>query len=477
MKQIYKIQTALINKKNIPLLVLIEQDKNKYLSLKKEFFKIKSKNNILNIHNSFIVYLFLISVVHDDLEFAFDLKDEYKIEEMNTKGANIALGRFFYALNHQMKVINYLLPIHHEDNSLEFEDFYKLYSSLLKMAMFKETEELLEFALNKYPDLNLWKFEALKYQISTLHINPKNNDNIISNLNYMLKFVEKTRDYMYMGYSYYNAGYYQQSFNMYDKCLSIMKIDLKKDNTKSNFDAQKTLDSMNEIIDLLADMDIVSFPIAGSLLGLVRDGKLFDHDKDADIGIFMDDYDDIHKLVLALCKIEKFIAPSIVKEPKENAVWNVAIFDTQRNTAVDLFFFHKEKDYVEYGINTKCGTITWLFKPFGLKKETLAGREYYVPEDYKGWLTQMYGKWDETVIVWESLLNCPNLAKKSQIPILYYGFQKLLDAVSKKSLVKFDNMYNSITKDWHFKFSKEADENLVKIRKELSLLEDGTNND
>jgi len=474
MKKIMKRQKKL---KNYNILKTKEKDEKSYKELKKEYNFLKQKNRLNIVNEDFIVYLFLNAMDFDDMKFAQELNNYHKMEEFSSKDSKIALGRFYNILNSHKMALKYLWPLYYKGYKLHVSDLHKLYNSLFEMAKFKEAEDLLRYAVKEYPEVDIWEYEILKYQIYTNHIYPQNSADIVNNLNYLAKRATKQTHFIYMAFNFYFAGYYQQSFNMFDKYFANVTLENSKKVKKVLFNAQNTLDSMNDIIDLLSEMDIVSFPIAGSLLGLVRDGKLFDHDKDADIGLFVEEYDEIYKIVSMICKSSRFAASGMVKRPKENALWNVAIYDNKKGASVDLFFFHKKENHFEYGIHTKNGTIKWLFKPFKLIKTTLAGREYYVPEDYEDWLTQMYGQWNETVVVWESLLNCPNLSKDSQIGVIFYAMNKLIGAIESKSLKKFDNNYNTVKQRWHFQFSKEADENLVKIRKELSLLEDGKNND
>ena len=471
MKQLFKIQAALKKKNNANLLSSIEKDKSKYNSLKQEYNNLKKKKNFKTINKQFIVYLFLNAITHKDIDFAFTLIKYHHIEEIETKGAKIALARFYSATNNYKKTIEYLLPIHENDKSLDFLDLHSLLISLIEMAMFKDAESILKYAIEKYPEIRVWKYEALKYQIMTNHIYKRNKQDIINNLNYMSKLTKEPVEYMYMGYCFYNAGYYQQAFNMYDKYFTIIDTKVKVDKVKHIFNSQNTLDSMNEIIDLLDNDGIQSFPVFGSLLGLVRDGKFFDHDKDADIGLFVNNYDEVYKIVSMLCKHDRFIAPTIVKNTKKNAMWNVAILNISRNTAVDLFFFHKKDNHIEAGVNTSCGTIKWIFKPFELVKKELANKIYLVPSNYESHLEETYGNWRETVVVWESLLNCPNLSKDSQIGVIYYTLQKLTKAIESRSLKKFDNLYNTLLSRWNYNFSEAATKNLEKVRKEIYIYE------
>jgi phosphorylcholine metabolism protein LicD len=222
-------------------------------------------------------------------------------------------------------------------------------------------------------------------------------------------------------------------------------------------------ESMDEIIDVLELHEIKPFPIGGSLLGLVRDGKFMDYDKDADIGIFVSHYDDVFNIVSILCKVTKFTATAMVNESKKSHEWNIAILDTQRNIVVDIFFFYREHEQIVEGVYTNHGLLKWAFTPFELIQQKLAGKIYWIPDNVDLFLTELYSDWRKPVEVWDSLVDCPNLLLSSQPVVLYFGLMRLWEALQKGKSLKALNYYEKLTIKWGMKFSAEADENIKKL--------------
>jgi hypothetical protein len=465
MNIISKIENALYNKIDLEILLSIESNISKYIKVKKGY-RILANKNFLG--PKIILYLAFLSIKYRDIDFSTKLIYNHDIESMNTIPSKIFLGQFYFEAEFYNRCISYLLPIFNMDKSrLDSIDLNRLSKALLQIGDFNELENLLLFLVNRYPQENLWKLKALEYQITINNIKSnKNNQDMIDNLNYMMKEIKNEYDYRYMTKLLYDTGYFQDSFNMFDKIFREKIVNI-SDTTEQKFNTNKAINSMNKIIDILYKDTIVSFPAFGSLLGLVRDGKLFEHDKDADIGIFIENIEEIYTIVSKICKLDRFITYSIRKEPKESHIWNIPIFDVESGIAIDLFFFYKRDSYYEAGTYTKCSKFRWIFTPFELMSKKLGHREYLIPNNYEEHLSELYGEWRETITVWESLLNCPNIAKDSQIAVIYYGLNRLFKTIDENNLRKFDNIYNTLRDRWNFRFSKEADSNLIKIRKKL----------
>jgi hypothetical protein len=214
---------------------------------------------------------------------------------------------------------------------------------------------------------------------------------------------------------------------------------------------------MDKIIDILEEINIQVFPIAGSLLGLYRDGKFMDHDKDADVGIFIQNYEEVFNIVSRICRHERFAAPDMVKDSKESNLWNVAVYDEENNTAVDLFFFYRELNHHEFGIYTPCGVLKWGFTSFKLIRSTLAGREYWLPDNIEQYLVDMYGDdWRLPVKVWDSLVVCPNLLPSSRTAVVYYALMRLYSAIEANKKEKANHYFELLVNRWEMNFSPEA---------------------
>lgn len=66
----------------------------------------------------------------------------------------------------------------------------------------------------------------------------------------------------------------------------------------NTFDAKKAEEKLWEVLAGLKSAGVKAFPVAGTLLGLVREGSLLPFDKDIDIGIWMEDFRDTCRFFL-----------------------------------------------------------------------------------------------------------------------------------------------------------------------------------
>lgn len=467
-----KVTKALENGNRKKFLHSFEKDISQFKKLKNEYNTIDTEN--LEIKT--ILFLLSISLAHKDLKYSYRLISLHNIKSIDTLFAKLLLGIFYYETYDHKHSIEYLLPIFQKNTHILKEStLFKLNESLLKTGMFTALNSSLDFSLNKYRDSRYYRFQALEYQIIQCNLSPTEvkKQNIIDNLNYMAGTIKTPHDYLMISKPFFMAGYFQQSVNMYNIYFKTMQINTTPPPTEQNlFNTTNAIESINSIIDILHQNNIIAFPAFGSLLGLVRDGKLFDHDKDADLGIFVESYDEIYTIVSTLCTQDRFISYDMVTTPKESHVWNIPILDTQNSILTDLFFFYKKETHYETGIYTKCSTLRWIFTPFNLVSKKLGEREYMIPHNYEQHLEELYGEWRETVVVWNSLLNCPNLSKDSQKVVTYFALDQLYLAIKSKNLKKFDNIYNTLRDRWSFRFSKETDDNLMNIRKKLVKLEE-----
>lgn len=462
---LFQIQKELVHQKNPNVLKAIEHDVSQYKKLKKEYVRL-SENAQKQLTAQFLVFLLLVAIAHNDMDFARQLIYTHDYEKIGTAGAKLALGRFFNKLEHCIKVIKCFLPLFDEEK-LQSSDLVILFRHLFERARHKDCHRVIEYVLKHYPNNFGWEIEVLDYQIKINHLYPTPKEIIAEKLKSLYQRCKTSEEYYRIADCFYKAGYFKDAVNMFD--ISLQKAVSKPTMEHSAlFDSSKCLESMNEIIAILELNDIKPFPIAGSLLGLVRDGKFMEYDKDADVGIFVNDYDEIFKIVSKICDEPRFISSMMINYSKESHAWNVALLDAVNGTTIDLFFFYRQPTLIEYGVYTICGTLKWTFKPFELTRQSLVGREYWLPENIEEHLFEMYGdSWREPIEAWDSLLNCPNLTVDSQSVAIYYGLMRLHNALHDGKTKKALNYYQQLTSRWGMRFSVEAENN---IRKLLNLI-------
>lgn len=462
-----QIQKELIKNKTFKFAIQVEEDFEKYLKLKQEYEQLPALAK-QKLSDQLKVFLFLNAYNKDDLFFAAYLVMTHDYDKFEQSAVKLTLGRFYSKIGRHKPTIDYLLPLF-EKRELEKNDVGVLYSALSKMGMHRHCEQVLSFTVENYPDDLQWKIEAVNHQITMDLIKDvsENQNVIMGNLNYLSKHCKTSKDYITLAASFYQVNNIDEFLKLSNLALETVALDTEKEVAKPDFDSALCRETMEEMLDILDTNEIKAFPIGGSLLGLYRDGKFMDYDKDADIGIFIRHYEDVFKIVSILCKVPKFTATAMVNKPKASHLWNVAIYDSERNVMVDLFFFHREAEQVVEGVHTNYGILKWAFTPFELVQKELAGKVYWVPENVELFLTELYDDWRKPVEVWDSLIDCPNLLPSSQPVVVYYGLMRLWEALQKNKTVKALNYYQKLTTRWGMKFSAEADAN---IRKLLNLV-------
>jgi tetratricopeptide (TPR) repeat protein len=464
---LFQIQKELVQNKKFKFSKLVESDPKKYIQLKQEYAKL-SDNDKQKISEILQVFLLLLASKKKDFLFIEFLRLTYHYEKSEKIAVKKALGYFYGECDSFIKSVEYLLPLFDAKQLTEHNDLVMLVKALAKLGMHNNVRRVLEFALEKFPDNLSWKMEALNYQIliASLKEDAKDFQTIANNLNYLYKRCQQSEHYSMVATSFYQIGKYDEFIKIFDLAFqTFLPEDQKKEEgAKIPFNSALCRETMDELIDILEGDGIRPFPIAGSLLGLFRDGKFMEHDKDADIGIFINNYEEIFEMVSKICKVPKFTAPDMVNRPKESRCWNVAIYDDSRNMVVDLFFFHSESTYSKFGVYTSIGIVKWAFTPFELERKILAGKEYWLPENIEQHLVEMYGEnWREPIEVWDSLLNCPNLTLDSQPAAIYFGLMRLWDSLKKRKTKKALNYYETLTTKWGMFFSVEAKENIERL--------------
>jgi hypothetical protein len=464
---LFQLQKELLHKSNFrapnSLANTISRDTDKYAKLKKEFHKLSSTAKE-RLSPQLKIFILLTAVEQEDYGFLHKLFTSINYEKLESTGSHLALGRY-YALvgNCYRKVIDYFLP-HLEEDCLQIKDIGNLFSALMEMARHQDCDRLLSHVLQKYPDDLGWKIQALNYQIGISHLYPKNKEFITNNLKYLHSRCEHEKQFFAMGNCFFTAGYANESNAMFDLALKTVKPVLAKKESTAQFSPVKCRETMDIMIDILEAEDIKVFPIAGSLLGLYRDGKFMDHDKDADVGIFVNGYDEVLRLVAKVCEQKRFFAPSMIKNTKESNAWNVAVYDEENRTVVDFFFFYRQVEHCEFGVYSPCGILKWAFTPFELVREELAGRDYWLPSDIEQHLVDMYGEdWREPVKVWDSLIACPNLLPSSKPVVFYYSLIRLYKALESNKLEKALHYYELLTTRWEMHFSDETDTHIKQL--------------
>ena len=183
-------------------------------------------------------------------------------------------------------------------------------------------------------------------------------------------------------------------------------------------------DALDTLLDLKKIFDSISLEYwltDGTLLGLHREGDFINHDKDIDVGIFIENWLK-HPNALKLISQSGFKLNHQFGE--KDCGYEISII--KRNIKIDLFFFYKNSPparYVSKFDEEKFKNIYWSacwknaggdkrkmivykYEPFKLVQKTFKNNTFNVPDDVEKYIIQQYGpnwrikdtnwKWDSS---------------------------------------------------------------------------------
>jgi hypothetical protein len=168
------------------------------------------------------------------------------------------------------------------------------------------------------------------------------------------------------------------------------------------------IENLREISSVLEKKGVKHWVTDGSLLGLVRENKLLDHDADTDIGLFGHNFD---FRVLEMLETRGFTLEHTFGDPRSS----LEIALKRDGVKTDLFFFYRV-----WKLNGKLPSlrfrhsafhdftsetyrrIDYFYKPFGVMKKTFRDGRFPIPRKPERFLVQKYGvDWQTPVIKWD----------------------------------------------------------------------------
>jgi len=191
-----------------------------------------------------------------------------------------------------------------------------------------------------------------------------------------------------------------------------MKVKGKKDKYllqgKNLIVAEKMLEDVTRILEKHSVRYWLDF---GTLLGIVREGRILPWDDDMDISIFEEDRQKVHDVVMPEIKRLNYRIYSRMHEMDDDILKN-GDFRTfkVRNyrwkffkgyVKIDIFVMYKKGDYIYWREFNKRHRL-----PLSLVKEfntiEFKGKEYIKPKDTDAYLTYHYGNWRVPIAEYDS---------------------------------------------------------------------------
>ena len=172
--------------------------------------------------------------------------------------------------------------------------------------------------------------------------------------------------------------------------------------------AEQSLCAVNKI---LRDTGVSNFIISGTLLGCMRDGRIFEHDKDFDIGVM--GWESQFDVAAALLKSGRFMFNP--RDLRGHQLFLLPVFDLKTGYDFDIFFFHDKGDHYLHGIDSRGGyTINFKFSKFELIEHKFLGDNFLIPDQYDKMLSENYGNdWRIPDPNYSVLLQSPALMEKT----------------------------------------------------------------
>jgi len=168
---------------------------------------------------------------------------------------------------------------------------------------------------------------------------------------------------------------------------------------------------LEEVTAILEQENIHYVLEAGTLLGIVRENRLLPWDHDLDVTIPSDQYSSLLKIRWRFWKkgyrtrIRKFtrdIGPFKKGMPRILKIQTTKCLFIKDASLMDIFIKYPVKDEYQWTVSVKKPVLKATPKHFYDERTQILykGKKYYVPLDYKEYLTYHYGNWRVPVKKW-----------------------------------------------------------------------------
>ena len=198
-----------------------------------------------------------------------------------------------------------------------------------------------------------------------------------------------------------------------------------KQNFNNSFFEKDAVKLLKNVTDILEKENIDYYLDFGTLLGAIRDKRLIPWDNDLDITIL--NSKDFKKIPLVLKKIEKefgystktitFKESNLRRKKKNRKIYYEDLEFTNEDNfqqakikkkrlfglyyvRLDLFFKYEKDNFYNFVADGKKYQIETKYLKDGLTKIEFYGNEFYVPKEYKEYLTAVYGNWKKPDESW-----------------------------------------------------------------------------
>lgn len=197
------------------------------------------------------------------------------------------------------------------------------------------------------------------------------------------------------------------------------------------FDRNVAEKALCEVNNLLRGAGVDVFIISGTLLGCIRDGRIFEHDKDFDLGVI--GWEAQFTVAHALLSSANFSFSA--KGLKGHELFLLSSVHVPSSYSFDIFFFHENENKFKHGIQTSTGyTIHYEFSKFDLCEREFLGESFLIPSNYQLFLDENYGEnWQTPDPDYFVKLESPALMEKSGDNFAYSIRHEMIDMLGNRA--------------------------------------------
>jgi hypothetical protein len=197
------------------------------------------------------------------------------------------------------------------------------------------------------------------------------------------------------------------------------------------FDRDVAESALCEANSLLRGAGVAVFIISGTLLGCIRDGRIFEHDKDFDLGII--GWENQFTVAQILMR-----SPNFTFSPKRllgHNLFHLTVFHIPSGYAFDIFFYHADGHKIKHAVQFSTGfQIEYSFSRFELLEREFLGEKFLIPENYELFLDENYGKdWRTPNPNYFVKLESPALVEKSGDTFAYSIRHEILNMLGERA--------------------------------------------
>lgn len=217
-------------------------------------------------------------------------------------------------------------------------------------------------------------------------------------------------------------------------CLKILETPVPK-SAEPPFSQEIARQALGAAKARLDAAGIEFFLMAGTLLGVVRNGDLLPHDKDLDIGVGWEVSREV--LVNTLCAGGLFTVPWDQGILPTERPWFRGFLHRESGCRLDVFFLKPEGETLLCGFDCLPKPVHCRLDAFGLKDFTWRGENWKVPDPPDGYLAQVYGPdWRVPDLHYDTVLSNPARTPEALPVVLCMSYLRVFTAIQDRKWTK-----------------------------------------